>query len=136
MSRNARLKSKRVSTQATELAFAVPQVIAHRVARMMLAGPNPSTTDRREFHLMNSEKLAAFNESWRAMAAQMLIARQEFTLSLLRTLCTPWLGGVLPIGQHSKQWQSAALGVVAKGMAPVHKRAVANAKRLNGIRRR
>ena len=63
MSRNARLKSKRVSTQATELAFAVPQVIAHRVARMMLAGPNPSTTDRREFHLMNSEKLAAFNES-------------------------------------------------------------------------
>ena len=136
MSRNARLKSKRVSTQATELAFAVPQVIAHRVARMMLAGPNPSTTDRREFHLMNSEKLAAFNESWRAMAAQMFVAQQQFALSLLHTWCTPWLGGMPTLGRHTRQWQSAALGVVAKGMAPVHKRAVANAKRLGRISRR
>ena len=136
MTKISRLRSKRVSTQATELAFAVPQVIAHRVARMLLAGPNPNARDRHEFRLMGSEKLAAFNESWGAMAAQMLIARQEFTLSLLRTWCTPWLGGMPTLGRHTRQWQSAALGVVAKGMAPVHKRAVANAKRLGRISRR
>ena len=83
---------------------------------------------------MGAEKLAAFNESWGAMAAQMFIVQQQFVISLMRLGRSPWFGGVPSFGQHSTQWQNAALGVVAKGMAPVHKRAVANAKRLRGIR--
>jgi hypothetical protein len=39
-----------------ELAAAATQVVAHRVTRMVLAGPNPSARDRNEFKRMVGEK--------------------------------------------------------------------------------
>ncbi len=62
---------------AVELAFAVPQVVAHRVTRMALAGPTLSERDRKEFQRMGAEKAAAFNASWNAMTRQALHTNQN-----------------------------------------------------------
>ena len=129
------LKTKRLIAKASELAFAVPQVVAHRFARMAISGPTLTERDRREFQRMGDEKSAAFHESWSAMAAQVLRANQALTQSFLRSFWSP------ASGEHSSasiatQLHDAALGVLGEGMAPVHRRAVANARRLARTRLR
>ena len=119
-------------TEAAQLAFAVPQVVAHRVARMALASPVLSVRDRKEFQRMGTEKTAAFMESWNAMAVQALRANQALTMSFARSF---WSSS-LTAGAVATQLQSAALGVLGKGMAPVRRRAVANSKRLARTRLR
>jgi len=83
------------------------------------------------------EKQSAFAESWGAMAWQTLLAQQAFAASLMRS--------VSPLGRPragstgaalALEWQRAALAVLGKGLAPVHRRAVANAKRLGRTTRR
>jgi hypothetical protein len=130
MTTSTRQRSKRMATQASEMALAVPHVVAHRVARMATSGANPSARDRREFQRMGAEKIAAFGESWNAMAWQMLRANQALTLSLMRAWWNPWLGGRQSFARSAQQVQSVALGVMSQGMEPVRRRAVANAKRL------
>jgi len=108
-----RRRSKARAAQTVDLAFAVPQVVAHRVARMAMAGATPSARDRQEFYRMGTEKVAAFNEAWAAMAMQ--------------TMQTWWFPTLL---------SSAALDILSKGMTPYRRRAVANARRLGRPRRR
>lgn len=129
-------KTQSIATQAAELALAVPQVVAHRAARMALAGPAPSERDRREFKLMVAEKNAAFAQSWQAMARQAVRAHQTLAASLLRTGWSPAGWGQPAHLKLAKQAQTAALGILSKGMAPVHRKAVANAKRLARTRLR
>lgn len=126
-------RSRKLSTQMSELALAAPQVVAHRLTRMALAGAQPSARDRREFARMSSEKRAAFNESWLAMGLQAWRVQQQMALAFWQAAWMPWAGARLP---SATQWQSAALGVLGQGLKPVHRRAVANAKRLGGQRRR
>lgn len=118
-------KSKRFETQAAELAFAVPQVITHRLTRMAFAGHTPNARDRREFHKMGAEKMEAFYESWMAMMGH----AWQTQYSLMLALCFPWLQSA---GSPSAQslLSNFTQGMMGKGMEPVHKRAVANAKRL------
>jgi hypothetical protein len=121
-----RSRSKReLAGQATELALAVPQVVAHRVWRMATAGPQPSTRDRREFTRMGSEKAAAFFESWWAMGWHVARLQQQAWLSLFGIGVSPWVG-------HGAQ--RAATAVLGTGLAPVRRRAVANAKRLSRLK--
>lgn len=129
-----RSTSKHMATQAAELAVAVPQVVAHRMLRMALAGGTPSARDRREFRLMGAEKMAAFQESWTAMWLEALRAQQQFSLSLLQPLWFPWAVAWPSRHLSAARLQRAALGVLGKGVAPVHRRAVANAKRLGRTR--
>ncbi|MFY9478896.1 MAG: polyhydroxyalkanoate granule-associated phasin [Aquabacterium sp.] len=134
-------KARSLATQTAELALATPQVMAHRLTRMALAGATPSARDRKEFHLMGAEKVAAFQESWMAMAmqawrAQMQMQTQLWT-SAMQAMWMPWsrpasFGG----GSALAQWQKATLGILGQGMAPVHRRAVGNAKRLGRTRLR
>lgn len=119
-----------LNKQSSELASASSQVVAHRVTRMMLAGPTPNKRDRTEFTRMVNEKHQAFAESWLAMAAQSLVAQQAIATTAWRSLCYPWLGGGATPGAMAEQMQQAGMGVIQKGMAPVHRKAVANAKRL------
>jgi len=120
------------AVQAAELAVAVPQVVAHRLTRMAIAGPAPSQRDRREFTRMVAEKNTAFAASWQAMTAQALVANQAFAASFLRSF---WSPPQMPM--HAVvQMQNAALGVLGEGMAPVHRKAVANARRLAKTRLR
>ncbi len=122
-----------VARQATDLAVAAPQVVAHRLTRMAMAGANPSARDRREFTRMVSEKQTAFQQSWAAMGMQSMVACQALMQAWMRMCWTPWSaatwnGGAL--ASQASQWQNAMWGVVGKGLAPVHRTAVANAKRL------
>ena len=131
-----RRKTQQLMIQAAQLAFAAPQVVAHRMTRLALAGPNPSQRDRLEFERMGHEKAQAFSESWSAMAQQALLAQQSLTLSWMQSLCMPAWGAQPTPASMAAQLQGAALGVLGKGMAPVHRRAVANAKRLARTRLR
>lgn len=121
--------SRSLTAKATELAFAVPQVVAHRMTRMALAGPKLTPRDRKEFELMVAEKKDAFADSWRAMSTQSAKSQQAFAASFFQSLLSMSRGGK-PSAASAAQLQRAALEVLGKGLAPVHRKAVANAKRL------
>ena len=119
-----------IANQSIGIAIAAPEVIAHRMLRMMLAGKEPSKRDRAEFDRMSSEKVAAFYESWNAMFAQMARANMRLMLSPM------WWARPSP-GNLSKQFaahaRQAALATIGAGLAPVHRRAASNAKRLRRV---
>ena len=131
MATSNRRNSRRVLRQTSDLAIAAPLVVAHRLTRMMTAGANPGARDRRDFQRMGEEKVAAFGESWNAMAWQMLRSNQTLALSLMapwwRMRFDDWSMLFRPI----QAWQSASINVLGKGIAPVRRRAVANARRLS-----
>ncbi|MBI5278364.1 MAG: hypothetical protein HY854_18130 [Burkholderiales bacterium] len=112
-------KSSRLSRQATELAVAVPQVIAHRLTRMGMAGAFPNARDRREFHGMGREKVVAFWQSWFAMGWAVVRASQLAWIATLQ-------GARVPLVD--------ANDLLSKGLAPVHRKATSNARRLARLR--
>jgi len=91
-----------------EISLAAPQVIAHRTSRMARAGSSPSARDRKEFIRMGQEKAEAFGESVFAMGIRLWQAQQGAATSLS--------------------------SLVRLGMAPVHRRVTANARRLGRAR--
>jgi hypothetical protein len=127
---------KKSSTwQVTELAFAAPIVMAHRVIQMATAGAAPSAKDLKEFHLMSAEKVAACQESWAAMAAQAAVANQRLALSFMKSFWNPW-AAQLSSKALSRQLGKATETMLTKGIAPVHRRAMSNAKRLGRHQKR
>jgi hypothetical protein len=123
-------KARSLATQATELSIAASQVVAHRVARLGLAGAAPSDRDRKEFRLMVAEKESAFTESWTAMTLETVRAGQTLVASSVRSFWSPSLSAKTSAGAMMAQLHDAALGVFGKGLEPVHRKAMANAKRL------
>jgi hypothetical protein len=119
-----------LAIKAAELAFAVPQVVAHRVTRMATSGPKLSARDRKEFERMVAEKSAAFGDSWNAMAVQAVLANQALAASFFKAFLGVARGRKPSAARSAAQLQRAALGVLGKGLAPVHRKAIANAKRL------
>jgi hypothetical protein len=123
-------KTTSLVVKATELAFAAPQVVAHRLARMAIAGPTLSRRDRKEFKRMSAEKTEAFSESWNAMSKQVLDANQALAASIFCSFWLPSLRSIPSAGAVTARLQGIAVEVLGKGLSPVHRRAVANAKRL------
>ena len=113
-----------------EVALAVPQVVAHRVTRMALAGPKLSDRDRKEFQMMVNEKQVAFVQAWSNMAMQAFRANQTFTESMLGFFFSPFSREKLSAASAAAQIQNAATGVLGKGLAPIHRKAVSNTRRL------
>jgi hypothetical protein len=146
MARLKRSRKKPTMVKMAELAVAAPQVIAIRTARMLAAGANPGAVDRAEFSQMSNEKVKAFWESMFGMAAQTAKTNQEYlrtaAQSWVRAWVTPWWLGVKPSmaaltftptrGQRNR----AVSKLVAAGLAPVHKKATANARRLTRVGKR
>ena len=95
--------------KAAELGVAAPQVIAHRLTRMALAGHRPSARDRKEFTGMVLEKQLAFSRSWIAAWQGMFSAQAELAAWAWR---------------HSGAIANAAI-------APIHSKATSNARRLS-----
>ncbi|MCG2595387.1 hypothetical protein LZ009_21625 [Ramlibacter sp. XY19] len=110
-----RRSSAHLSRQAGELALAVPQVVAHRLTRMALAGPTLSARDRKEFQGMGQEKLVAFWQSWFGMGWAMAQMWQKAWLAALQ-------GARMPSIDTNH--------ILSQALAPVHRKATANAKRL------
>ncbi|MBN9429283.1 MAG: hypothetical protein J0H09_22535 [Burkholderiales bacterium] len=108
-----------------ELGLAAPQVVTHRLAQAALNGPIYSSKDRREFIGMVHEKQVAFMQSWLAMAQESWKVQQRLWF---------WWAGSL--AWPAAAWRRAPLApdawlrVSNAGLAPVHRKAVANAKRL------
>ena len=112
----AKRQSASNTTKLAQLGVAVPQVMAHRLTRMAMAGPVLSARDRKEFTGMVMEKQLAFSQSWVAMTFEMFRLQQVWAVSLMT--------GQMP------SFASAADKIAAKGIAPLHRKAVSNAKRL------
>lgn len=121
-------RRRSLAARTAELAFAAPQVVAHRLAGIAAAAHAPTAHDRREWRLMGSEKVAAFGESWVAMNAEWMRLQQVWLLAWWRWSIAPWASAWPGIDVQGMQraWQS----VLGRGLAPVHRRAVANARRL------
>lgn len=135
MATRRRRKSKSLAAQTIELGVAVPQVIALRAARIAAAGASPSARDRKESYRMGAEKIAAVNEAWNAMAVQAFWANQKLAVSFLQSLWFPWARPNFDAKRASRQL-TTGLDILGKGMAPIRRRAVANAKRLGRPRRK
>jgi hypothetical protein len=129
-----RRKPQRLATQAIELALAVPQVLVHRMTRLSLAGHSSSLRDQREFYLMGAEKVAAFYESWNAMLVEMVRANLKFALSSAFFWRSPWTDMRRFTRLGPARTRRTALAILSSGLAPVHRRAVANARRLGRMR--
>jgi hypothetical protein len=128
---------RKLAQQTLGLSLAAPLVVAHRVGRMAAAGSNPNARDRKEFKQMGAEKTAAFYESWAAMGAAAMKAQQQMAASMWRAaVMAPWTmakpASLLP---NSNTLARHALQVMTQGLAPVHRRAVGNAKRLGRIKK-
>jgi hypothetical protein len=112
------------------LALAAPEVIAHRLTRLWLAGATPSHRDREEFYRMSAEKVAAFYDSWNAMFREMFRANLQLAFSPMW-----WWAWLNPTswrapGRLSAQGRRTISAIWGAGLAPIHQRAAANAKRL------
>ena len=123
-----------LARRSSTLALAVPEVVAHRVSRALLAGASPSAADRREFHLMGAEKVAAFYESWGAMFMQNYLASVRLWSSpgMWMSLMANPRGAARRLTSHQ---HDTALAMMTGGLAPISRRAVANATRLRRKRK-
>lgn len=140
MARSLSGKQIALAAQAGEMMLAVPQVIAHRMGRMMMR--HPGANDRRELHRMGMEKAEAANEAFTGVATQMARSAHGAATTYAQAwgrawmqIFFPWMapGGRarFPVwGMTPGQMHHAALDVMGKAVAPAHRRAVANAKRL------
>lgn len=128
----------RTLTRSLELSMAAPAVIAMRTARMMASGAAPSAADRREMSRMVSEKTSAFTRSWFAMAARQQRAQVEWWSAFARACWSPSNAGrpgfmfdTAAARSLSKRMQASQAAVLAHGLAPLHRTATANLRRLS-----
>jgi hypothetical protein len=125
--------AQRLATQSLELAIAAPQVVAQRLTRMAVCGPTPSARDRREFSQMGSEKVLAFCHSWSAMWSQAMQSQWQLAQALsAATLAGSSSGASAAAGRAA---HAAATRILSAGLAPVHRKAVSNARRLARTKR-
>ena len=79
---------------------------------------------------MVAEKGESFVQAWQAMAMQTVLANQAMAASFALSFWSLSPRGKITPVKVAAQLQGAALGVLDKGLAPVHRKATANAKRL------
>jgi len=125
--------TRSIARDSFELALAAPEVVAHRMTRIALAGSRPSRRHQAEAYRMSAEKVAAFHESWNAMFLELCRANVQLAVSFM---WWPWSAAILrrKPGRLSAHGRRVAAAVLGAGLAPIHRRAVANAKRLRRVR--
>ncbi|HYF21263.1 MAG TPA: hypothetical protein VEA40_25595 [Ramlibacter sp.] len=99
----------------SEMLLAAGQVIPIRLARMAVAGPQPSRRDRREFSRMGNEKVHAGVQSMLGVAVKMQLMQLQW-----------W-------SQAWQHWMRAATALAGAAQAPFHAGATANARRLGRV---
>lgn len=120
--------SRSVARQQAELAWAAPQVMAHRIARMMAAGAVPDARDAAEFTRMFTEKTSAFSQAWVAGWAALWWAPWQVAMEVVRAQAG--FGGANALAPARRAWRRQGWGIAGSWLAPVHRTAVANARRL------
>jgi hypothetical protein len=122
--RRAHTTGTKLAQQAFALSIAAPQVVAHRMGRMAIS--TGSVADQAEFKRMGAEKVEAFVESWTAMWGAAWRAQQAMALQMVQSS----LRAARPVWPTQEALSRHVLDVMTDGLAPVHRRAAANAKRL------
>lgn len=117
----------RLGRQVAEINTVVPSIVSRRVMRLALSGTSPSRSDRREMMRMNSEKWQAASQSAMAMAAFAMQQQMAIAQSFWQAVWTPWMG--MPVG-GTPAVSNPVAGMLSAGIAPYHRIATANARRL------
>ena len=138
-----------------QMSTAAAQVIAMRTTRMATHGLNPNAADRREMHRMGAEKVDAFSragtalatgampllfgmavQAWRTgfelwTASTRLAASRSIpqTMARQRQLAGTLMRGAAAAGHGATSAATARLA--HRALAPGHRKAAANAKRLS-----
>lgn len=133
--RRRRDARSRAMARALELSVAAPAIVATRTSRMLAAGLSPTAADRREMWRMGAEKTQAFGDSAVAMALAMQRAWIEAWFKALQPW---WTWPALRYDPRSgmRDVERAWHAVIDGGLAPIHRTAMANARRLGRARRR
>jgi hypothetical protein len=118
MARSSR-RRRSSAEQWLDLAFAVPDVIARRV----------HGNDPRERTRMVTEKLFAAGESWNALAVYAFAFQRAMLREMLRHRTWSGAAAAIPLSTLVAFARQAERGL-ASAMAPYHRRATANARRL------
>ena len=128
--------SRRATTQAQQktlnLSIAAPQVVAHRLTRMALAGPVPSAQDQKEFTGMVLEKQLAFAQSWWGAWNAALQGPWSMAWSTWQTALSGGMLGSSPWAMWKLAERSSApvAQVVNAALTPIERKASSNARRL------
>ena len=144
-----------LGVKAIEMSAAAAQVIAIRTTRMAAHGLNPNAAERREMKLMGAEKVDAFSragqalasgalplmagmagQAWRASwdvlnaSAQLAASRSlPQTMQRQRRLADSLMRSMPSV--HHGAASTATARLAHKALAPVHRKATANQKRLS-----
>jgi hypothetical protein len=131
----------KLATQSTEMLLASGEVIARRSQRMSAMGANPDAADRREMNRMVDEKVSAASESVQAMsmrAAGLYQASMVQWFDLANRQAAALLGIGSPprasVDAAARKTMRAAAQITTAGLAPFHRHATGNAKRLRKAR--
>lgn len=125
-----RTNYSRTAGQLATLAQRTPGVVARRMACM--TDGQISAADRRESQRMGTEKIAAFQNGWMAMASEMLVQQQ-------RAWSTLWLsaGNSWSPEASVQWWMRSMVGadrVLAAGLRPMTRTVSENSRRLKRSR--
>ena len=145
----------RLFTDTCEMLSATTRVVKVRTTRMAMAGPLPTERDRVEFSLMSREKSEAASESIQAMGSGFVSLGMTLARDTSKHIwATSEAASALASSRSAKQWiecqaallkiaaaspadplqlASSTARVVRESLAPIHERATANAKRLDGL---
>ena len=136
MSKHRKLNTPRLLSQLSSLSITTPQVIAHRVSRMASASPVLSARDRREFTGMVVEKQVAFARSVQNMRLAGAKVNQELLVAWSRAMIQPqWLKPAAG-SRLARQVNQSGLSVLSEALAPIERKASANARRLSRRKKR
>jgi hypothetical protein len=141
-----------VAQTTSEMMMASAQVVNHRLTQMSNSDLIPNAKDQKEFNLMSQEKVDAVSESMMAMSKywfnlnhtmgqaavnQMFSISNDLTSLASSTSPSEALTRQMKLADSLSQSALTAskfsqdmATMTAHGLKPVHKRAVANAKRL------
>ncbi len=116
----------RLGRQVAEINAVVPGIVSRRLMRLALAGAVPSHSDRTELSRMSSEKWQAASQSAVAMTAFAMQQQMAMAQSFMHAMWAPWMG----MSRSSIPVPNPVAAMLSAGLAPYHRIATANARRL------
>jgi hypothetical protein len=116
--------------KAREIGVTAPMVIGYRLAGMARTGSGSSARDRREMTRMGQEKVDAWSEGTLAAGRRLFEANMALAGLVWRVT---WGGPFSPVA-YAAGLARLGSGLLTDSVTPVHRRVVANNRRLSRSR--
>lgn len=113
--------------QLAEINAVVPGIVSRRVMQFAWAGTSPSRSDRKEMSRMTAEKWQAASQSTIAMTAVAIEQQMQLVQSFWQAVWAPWM---VMSTDHGRPVPNPVASLLNAGIAPYHRIATANARRL------